>query len=159
MKLEQLNESIKQMDFDDTIHQFRNYFAMYRTELGLTSYRDFENGYCYDFAMGLYNFLKNQKEQPELIFITGNMLKNRAVIFDVDPKEVQPFHTVVKLRKHYYDINGRLGNKREIVSRWSYFRNKKMIPVSYDDVKKYSKDQNIVKKVEEIFSTNYKGLK
>ena len=86
------------------------------------------------------------------------MLKDEAQWRGVDNKWNHPFHTIVKVRKYYYDINGRLGTKREIVARWPNFRNKKVIEVSEQDVKKYIKYPEMVKELEEIFDRNYKGM-
>ena len=86
-----------------------------------------------------YNFLKSKGDQPELIFLVGNMKKAEAAWYDTtefDPTQEHPFHTIVKVRKFYYDINGKLGTKREISAMWTKFRNKKLVSVSVEDVKK-----------------------
>jgi len=166
LKLKQLNEnllieSIRQYDIDQLIHQFRNN-TMFYVERGLRGASVFESGMCYEFALSLYNFLKENGEKPQLVFLVGNMKKAEAQWYateDFDPTTEHPFHTIVKVRKYYYDINGRLGNKREILAKWYKFRRKKLVEVEYNDVNKYAKNKNIIKDIVDIFNINYKDLK
>lgn len=151
MKLQQLNEAIKQFVIEDTILSMLNNHYFY-AQHGLRGRSEFENGKCFEFAIGLYNFLKSKGEDPELIFLVGNMKKSEAAWYDTtefDPTQEHPFHTIVKLRKFYYDVNGKLGNKREIASRWYKFRNKKLIPTTVADVMGYVKDKELADAVEQ----------
>jgi len=161
MKLEQLNESIKQYEIDELVSRVRNN-TMFYVENGLRGPSAFETGLCYEFALGLYNFLKSVGDKPELIFLVGNMKKAEAKWFeteDFDPSTEHAFHTIVKVRKHYYDINGRLGNKRDIVAMWSKFRRKKLVTTTPQEVKKYIKKNNIVKHLEIILTNNHEDFK
>lgn len=159
MKLgEILVEAIKQYDIDELITRIRNNQYLY-TEQGLRGPSTFESGKCYEFALALYNFLKSKGDQPELIFLVGNMKKAEASWYDTtefDPTKEHPFHTIVKVRKFYYDINGKLGTKREIAAMWTKFRNKKLVGVSVEDVKKYITDSGLVDTLEKTFEANYK---
>lgn len=151
MKLQDLNESIKQFEIDDTIASLRmnHYFF---AQNGLRGISEFETGKCFEFALGLYNFLKSKGEQPELIFLVGNMKKAEAAWYDTtefDPTKEHPFHCIIQVRKFYYDINGKLGNKREITAMWPKFRNKKLIPTSVSDVVGYIKDKKLVDSIEQ----------
>ena len=151
MKLQELNESIKQFEIDDALLSLRSnhYFFV---QNGLRGASEFENGKCFEFAVGLYNFLKSVGEQPELIFLVGNMKKSEAAWYDTtefDPTQEHPFHTIVKVRKFYYDANGKLGNKREIATMWPKFRNKKLVPTTLTDVMGYVKDKKIAEIVEQ----------
>jgi hypothetical protein len=153
MKLTQLNEAIKQYTIDDTIASLRSnhYFFV---QNGLRGSSEFENGKCFEFAMALYNYLKTKGEQPELIFLVGNMKKSEAAWYDTtefDPTQEHPFHTIVQVRKFYYDINGKLGNKREIATMWPKFRNKKMVVATVDEVKSYVKDNKLVDSIISTF--------
>lgn len=150
MKLEDLNESIKQFEIDDTILGLRmnHYFF---AQNGLRGQSEFENGKCFEFALGLYNFLKEKGENPEMMFLVGNMKKSEAAWYDTtefDPTKEHPFHCIVKVRKFYYDINGKLGNKREIAGMWPKFRNKKLIPTTVAEVAGYAKDRKLSDAVE-----------
>lgn len=158
---EQLDEAVKQYDIDEMIGNLRNNHMFY-AERGLRGPSTFEEGSCYEFALALYNFLKTKGEKPELVFLVGNMKKADAEWYDTtefDPTQEHPFHTVVKVRKFYYDINGRLGNKRQIMAEWSKFRRKKMVGVEVRDVKKYVKKQSLVKDLEEMFEIHLEDLK
>lgn len=118
----------------------------------------FEGGLCYEFALGLNNFLKSVGEKPELVFLIGNMKKEDAKwskTDDFDPSTEHPFHTIVKVRKYYYDINGRLGNKREIKAMWSKFRNKKLVTVEPHEVKKYVKHSAVMNDLEAALKATY----
>lgn len=159
MTLVQLNEAVKQYDLEDLISAIRNNHMFY-AENSLRGYSVFESGLCYEWALAFYNFLKTKGEQPELVFLIGNMKKAEAAWYDTtefDPTTEHPFHTIVKVRKFYYDINGKLGNKREITAMWPKFRNKKLVSVEPSEVKKYVKKNQIVKDLEELFKINYDG--
>ncbi len=159
MKLHEiLVEAVKQYDIDELITRIRNNQYLY-TEQGLRGPSTFESGKCYEFALALYNFLKSKGDQPELIFLIGNMKKTEAAWYDTtefDPTKEHPFHTIVKVRKFYYDINGKLGNKRDISAMWSKFRKKKMVVITVDDIKKYITDLGLVDTLEKTFEANYK---
>ncbi len=158
---EQLDEAVKQYDIDEMIGNLRNNHMFY-AERGLRGASTFETGMCYEFALALYQFLKTKGENPELVFLVGNMKKADAEWYDTeefDPTTEHPFHTVVKVRKYYYDINGRLGNKREILAMWSKFRRKKVVVVEPNEVKKYIKKPQMVKDLEEMFEIHLEDLK
>lgn len=156
MTLLQLNESIKQYDLDNLLLSIRNNHYFY-AENNLRGPSSFEDGYCYEFALAFYNFLKSQGESPELIFLVGNMKKADAEWYDTtdfDPTTEHPFHTIVKVRKFYYDINGKLGNKREILARWYKFRRKKLLPIEPNVLNPYIKNHQLVKTLENLFKIN-----
>lgn len=152
MKLEQLNEAIKQFIIDDAIASLRSnhYFFV---QNGLRGASEFTNGKCFEFAIALYNYLKSKGEQPQLIYLMGNMKKSEARWYDTtefDPTQEHPFHTIVQVRKFYYDINGKLGNKRDIATGWPKFRNKQLVPTTYEDVMQYVKDKKIIEDIETV---------
>ena len=160
-ELEPLDEAMKQYDIDTMIHNLRNN-QMFYLERGLRGPLTFDEGSCYEFALALYNYLRSKGERPQLVFLVGNMKKADAQWYDTtefDPTQEHPFHIVVKVRKYYYDINGRLGNKREILAMWSKFRRKKMVDVEPKDVKKYIQKKSLVTDLEEIFEIYYEDLK
>jgi len=156
-----LNEAVKQYTIDEIIASIRNN-TMFYIENGLRGYRTFESGLCYEFALGLYKFLKSNNEPAELIFLVGNMKKADAAWYDsdeFDPTTEHPFHTIVKVRKYYYDINGRLGTKREIVAIWNKFRRKQLVVTDVNGIKPYIKKPEIVKHLELLFKNAYDYLK
>jgi len=160
IELEELDEAVRQYDIEKLIANMGREM-MFFVNNGLKGPSDFQSGLCYEFALGLYNFLKGKGERPELVFLVGNMKKAEAKWYkteEFDPSTEHPFHTVVKIRKHYYDINGRLGTKRQIVAGWPSFRRKKLVITDVQSVKKYIKKPKIVKELKDLFDNNYKGL-
>ncbi len=160
IEIEELDEAVRQYDIEKLIGNMGRE-TMFFVNNGLKGPSVFESGLCYEFALGLYNFLKSKGEKPELVFLVGNMKKAEAQWYkteDFDPSTEHPFHTVVKIRKHYYDINGRLGTKRQIVSMWPKFRRKKLVITDTKSVKKYIKKTKVVKELEKLFSDNYNTL-
>lgn len=152
-----LLKSIKQYEIDEMISKLRNDYTFY-TGRGLRGSSIFEGGFCFEFALALYKYLKTKGEKPELVFLVGNMKKSDAAWYNTtefDPTKEHPFHTVVKVRKFYYDINGRLGNKREILSMWYKFRKKKMVVTDFKEVEKYVNEQSLLKDLEELFKNHY----
>ena len=142
--------AIKQFVIDDTVASLRCNHDFF-VQNGLRGPSEFETGKCFEFALSLFNFLKTKGEHPELMFLVGSMKKAEAAWYDTsvfDPTKEHPFHCIVKVRKFYYDINGKLGNKREITAMWYKFRNKKLIPASVSDVESFVKDKKLVDSIE-----------
>jgi hypothetical protein len=159
MNLNQLNESIKQYNINNLIRTLRNdhYFFINN---GLHGYTVFESGKCFEFAMGLYNHLKSIGENPNLIFLVGNMKKSEAQYHDVDeydPSQEHVFHTIVQVRKFYYDINGKLGNKRDISAMWDKFRNKKLIQTTPEQLTQYITDKKLIEALENQFKSYFEN--
>lgn len=160
MKLREfLNESLKQVEVDAVIETFRSYFPMYRTELGVDRIVEFENGSCFEFVAALKKVMESAGENPEIYFVTGTMIKKYRPWFDSEDSEIDlsqniPVHAFLKLRKFYYDVNGRMGNVRDIKSRWSYYRNKNIVKVGQVELDKYIKKPEMVKTLIGIFRAN-----
>jgi len=151
MNLNQLNENIKQYDINNLIQQLRRDYYFF-IKNGLRGPEVFESGKCFEFSLGLYNHLIKRGETPEIIFLIGNMKKSEAVWDEnkdvFDPTEQHPFHTIIKVRKFYYDINGKLGNKRDITAMWHKFRNKVLLKVTPDQTIEHAHDKNLIIELE-----------
>lgn len=121
--MEAISDSTKT---EQLITVFKNRFFVYRDRLGSITLKDFNGGLCYTFALALHKFLKSQDVHSELFALNGNLTKEQAYFSSSDHTEKQDFHVFVRVAKFYYDIGGRLGDKRMIKSSWGSFRNKKI---------------------------------
>lgn len=155
MKIQQmLFEGIKQYQIDETIRRLRS-DGRFFLDNGLRGPSVFENGLCYEFALALYNYLKSIGEDSEILFLMGSMKKTEAQWYyspetdEFDPRTDHPFHTLIQVRKFYYDINGKLGDKRNIASMWYKFRNKRLVKTTPEELKSFIKHHELVSFLEQ----------
>jgi hypothetical protein len=157
-----LEASMKQYNIEQIISDL-NRNSMFFIERGMRGPSAFESGKCYEFALALHTYLESIGEKSEIIFLVGNFKKSQVKWYfdgteDFDPTMEHPFHTIVKVRKFYYDANGRLGNKRDITSNWPKFRNKRLVTATVDDIKQYIKDHQLVTDLITEFKKNHDKL-
>lgn len=155
-----LFEILSQKNIERVIADFRNNSNFYK-ENNLRGPSVFENGLCYEFAIALHNYLNSIGEKNDILFLMGSMKKNEAKWYgfeegEFNPTTDHPFHTIIKIRKFYYDINGRLGAKRDIYSMWSKFRGKRLVHATKKELLPYIKNKEIVFKIEKLLKESEK---
>jgi len=148
-----LNESktFSSNDLDGLITEFRSDIDFFRDN-NLKGPSVFLDGFCYEFAKALFLFLKERKQNSEIIFLQGRMIKYHSMSFEDDifnPKELHYFHTIIKFKGSYFDSQGKLGSKRDILSDWYKFRIKSFEKSNLDSLNSYIQNEELVKRIVE----------
>ena len=111
----------------------------------------FMNGYCYEYAYAMYEVLKEKGIKSEVVFVRGNMKKQYILKEDIG---IHNLHAIIKVKRSYYDINGRLGSKRDILSAWYKFENKNLISSSIEELATYIVDRDLIKTIKQHLKEN-----